>query len=176
MLIREIPDGFQFHEVDGMISLFSPQGAREQSIHLLQNQPGLKRWQLEKFINHPTHDATRKGLRVAKEYAQELMNALSIAHPKRGFVIEQAGCGEYVTFYQRGENAPEESVPSEEPLPEQIWCENCDAQRGFLLCSKPDEEFPLADWAECAACGAEMLIRTWHERTCIGSSAVNAER
>ena len=160
--------GFHFTEVDGMILTLLPLNARDNVRWSQERNPEAAPWQRERGINHqhPSHEWSREALRTAREFGDELVAALREAYPDRGFVLDYL-C-EQVSFYQRGDDAPEENEPSEEPLPETAYCDICKQQHPYRLRMEPDPEFPLADWGECVVCGAEILLRTWEVRVVVG--------
>ena len=119
---------------------------------------------MERSINHqhPTHEYSRHGLRIARDMGADLSAALWKAYPDRGFVVEY--WEEMISFYQRGGGAPEQDDPPTETLSDTTWCETCRTRKPYRANTTPDAEFPLAEWGVCAECEAELLIRTWHVR------------
>ena len=121
----------------------------------------------ERSLNHqhPTTEASRQGLRLAREFGGALRSALAEAYPGRGFVTSYLE--EQCSFYSRGEGAPEEDIPPQRPLKRRAFCESCRCSQSYRAREAPDAEFPRAEWGTCCECGSEVLLRTWEELVCI---------
>jgi hypothetical protein len=64
-----------------------------------------------------------------------------------------------VSFWQRGEGAPESGRLQHEPQHgDRVWCEHCHHQQPYRPRFEPDPEFPYATWGDCAVCGREVLV------------------
>jgi hypothetical protein len=163
--------GWHFTEVNGLICTLAALNARENADYLRRMHPDAEDWRLERSLNHqhPTHDYDREALRVAREMGADLAAALREAYPERRFVLDYLE--EQVSFYQQRGNAPEGDTPPAEELPEVVRCERCEERRPYSLRTHPDAEFPKADWGECLACGAELLLRTCEIRVIVPGCA-----
>ena len=160
-------NGFVFYEVGGIVSLCIPSNTLYQIDYLRRNNPDIKKWEIEEFINHfhIHHTGEREGLQASYEAATQLVIALQKAYPERNFVVTCHTWGEVVSFYEKIEGAPAESQPSTEPLPESIWCKVCLKKKRYRLRPDKDEEFPAATWAYCLECGSEILVSSGVTRT-----------
>ncbi len=160
-------NGFVFYEVGGIVSLCIPGNTLYQIDYLRRNNPDIKKWEIEEFINHfhIHHTGEREGLQASCEVVTQLVTTLREAYLERNFVVTCHTWGEVVSFYEKTEGAPTESEPSTEPLPENIWCGVCLKKFFYRLRTEKDAEFPAATWAHCLECGSEILVSSGVTRT-----------
>lgn len=163
--------GWSFTRVDGLICTLSPLNARENVEAMRRADASRPGWHLERGLNHqhPNHDcSTRKALRDAVDMGAEMAAALREAYPEREFVVAMYLGEDVVSFYQAEEGAPGLAEPmgpltrGDSPWvrePEKSWCNACGQGQGYTLRPEPDPEFPMVEWAECRACGTEMVVQ-----------------
>jgi hypothetical protein len=167
---EEVP--YSFNVVDGLVCELTDKAARAYITAARERDPSVKPWLIEAGMNHEhpglEDESARASMRTISKVAVELAIALRLVFPAREFVVDSDPTNYVLTYYQRGDGAPEEDEDPTEPLPEAIFCATCNAKTQYILRDTPDSEFPKAEWADCAACGAEMFVRAGVERTVVG--------
>lgn len=155
--------GESFSLIDGLVLTLSPLNARENLAILRQRSPKIASWELELALNHqhPTHDFNRAALRIARRDGADCARDLQECFPKLSFVLVYRD--ELFSFCQRNNALPLGVVPKEPVEKKQGWCEHCQTRVGYLPRTTPDPEFPHARFADCGACGEELLLWTLDE-------------
>src|SRR5260370_1154168 len=85
----------------------------------------------------------------------EIVAALKQAYPERIFVI--CYIEDQVSFYQRGNGAPETDIPARDEPRAKAFCETCRKGRPYRTHEGIDAEFLEADWGTCLECGDEVV-------------------